>query len=58
MPERHAQKTNERYNLILQNKLKKTDDDVEEKCKWVNRTQIIRNKEAFYFKNLSLEGAQ
>ena len=33
MPERHAQKTNERYNLILQNKLKKTDDDVEEK--WV-----------------------
>ena len=33
MPERHAQETNENYNLILQNKLKKTDDDVEEKCK-------------------------
>lgn len=23
---------------------------MEEKCKWVNRTQIITNKEAFYFK--------
>ena len=52
MPERHAQETNENYNLILQN----NDDDVEEKCKWVNRTQIIRNKEHFFKK--SLEGAQ
>lgn len=49
MPERHAQKTNERYNLILQKEAKET--YIDRKCKWVNRTQIITNKEAFYFKN-------
>lgn len=51
MPERHAHKTNEKYNLILQNKLKEN-EYMEEQHKWVNRTQeIIRNKEKFYFKN-------
>ena len=52
MPERHAHKTNEKYNLILQNKLKENDEYMEEQHKWVNRTQeIIRNKDKFYFKN-------
>lgn len=50
MPERHAQKTNERYNLILQNKLKKTDDDVKKNVNELIELQIITNKVYFISK--------